>query len=71
MKQTIGHRSLNSTSGYVSEMTDQERENRISSIKYGSNRSRINIHNLTTSNISDGIILYEKFNTNSFLSNKV
>jgi len=25
------------------------------------NRSRINIHNLTTSNISDGIILYEKF----------
>jgi len=35
------------------------------------NRSRINIHNLTTSNISDGSILYEKFNTNSFLSNKV
>lgn len=35
------------------------------------NRSRINIHNLTTPNISDGIILYENFNTNSFLSNKV
>jgi hypothetical protein len=35
------------------------------------NRSPINIHNLTTSNISDRIILYEKFNTNSFLSNKV
>jgi hypothetical protein len=35
------------------------------------NRSPINIYNLTTSNISDGIILYEKFNTNSFLSNKV
>jgi len=31
------------------------------------NRSRINIHNLTTSNISDGIFLYEKFNHNSFL----
>ena len=31
------------------------------------NRSRINIHKLTTSNISDGIILYEKFNNNSFL----
>jgi hypothetical protein len=32
--------------------------------------SRINIHNLTTSNISDGIILYENFNTHSFLINK-
>jgi site-specific recombinase XerD len=33
VKQTIGHRSLNSTSGYVSNMTDQERQNRISSIE--------------------------------------
>jgi len=33
VRQTIGHRSLNSTSGYVNQMTDQERENRISSIK--------------------------------------
>jgi len=32
VRQTIGHRSLNSTSGYVNQMTDQERENRISSI---------------------------------------
>ena len=32
VKQTIGHRSLNSISGYVSEMKDQERQNRISSI---------------------------------------
>jgi integrase len=32
VKQTIGHCSLNSTSGYVNQMTDQERENRISSI---------------------------------------
>jgi site-specific recombinase XerD len=32
VKQTIGHRSLNSTSGYVSNMTDQEYQNRISSI---------------------------------------
>ena len=33
-----------------------------------SNRSRINISQLTTSNISDGIILYEKFDNNfSFL----
>lgn len=31
------------------------------------NRSRINIHELTTANISDGIILYEKIDTNSFL----
>jgi site-specific recombinase XerD len=31
VKQTIGHRSLNSTSGYVSEMMDQECQNRISS----------------------------------------
>lgn len=29
------------------------------------NGSTINIHNLTTSNISDGIILYENFNTHS------
>lgn len=33
VRQTIGHRSLNSTSGYVNLMTDQERENRISRIK--------------------------------------
>lgn len=32
VRQTIGHRSLNATSGYVSEMGDQERQNRISSI---------------------------------------
>ena len=32
VRQTIGHRSLNSTSGYVNHMTDQERENRVSSI---------------------------------------
>jgi len=31
-----------------------------------SNRSRINIHDLTTANISNGIILYEKFNINSY-----
>ena len=33
VRQTIGHGSLNSTSGYLNQMTDQERENRISSIK--------------------------------------
>jgi hypothetical protein len=33
VKQTIDHRSLNSTSGYVSEMTDQERADRICGIK--------------------------------------
>ena len=33
-----------------------------------SNRSRINISNLTTANISDGIILYEKIDYNSFLN---
>jgi site-specific recombinase XerD len=33
VKQTIGHNSLNSTSGYVNHMTDKERENRIYSIK--------------------------------------
>jgi len=33
VRQTIGHRRLESTSGYVNQMTDQERENRISSIK--------------------------------------
>ena len=33
VKQTIGHRSLNSTSGYVTQMTDQERQNRIFRIK--------------------------------------
>nr|WPV76515.1 putative integrase recombinase protein [Naviculales sp.] len=32
VRQTIGHPSLNSTSGYVTQMTDQKRENRISSI---------------------------------------
>lgn len=35
------------------------------------NGSMINIHNLTTSNISDGIILYEKITTNLFLNDKV
>ena len=34
-------------------------------------RRRINISDLNTSNISDGIILYEKFDTNSFLLNRV
>jgi site-specific recombinase XerD len=33
VKQTIGHRRLDSTSGYVNHMTDQERQNRISNIK--------------------------------------
>ena len=32
VKQTIGHRRLNSTSGYVNQMTDQERQNIILSI---------------------------------------
>jgi integrase len=32
VRQTIGHRSLNATSGYVAQMGDQERQNRISSI---------------------------------------
>ena len=32
VRQTIGHRNLNSTSGYVSEMGDQERQDRISRI---------------------------------------
>ena len=32
VRQTIGHRSLNSTSGYVSQMDDQERQDRILSI---------------------------------------
>jgi hypothetical protein len=32
-----------------------------------SNRSRINTHDLTTANISDGIILYERLAPNSFL----
>ena len=32
VRQTIGHRSLNATSGYVSEMGDEERQTRISSI---------------------------------------
>jgi integrase len=31
VRQTIGHRSLNSTSGYVTHMDDEERQNRISS----------------------------------------
>jgi site-specific recombinase XerD len=33
VKQTIGHSSLNSTSGYVNQMGDEERQDRISSIK--------------------------------------
>nr|WPV76439.1 hypothetical protein [Naviculales sp.] len=32
VRQTIGHRRLDSTSGYVNQMTDEERQNRISSI---------------------------------------
>ena len=32
VRQTIGHRSLNATSGYVAQIGDQERQNRISSI---------------------------------------
>lgn len=32
VRQTIGHRSLNATSGYVTHMDDQERQNRILSI---------------------------------------
>ena len=32
VRQTIGHRSLNSTSAYVTHMDDQERQTRISSI---------------------------------------
>jgi len=33
VRQTIGHRRLDSTLGYVNQMTDEERENRIYSIK--------------------------------------
>ena len=33
VRQTIGHRSLNATSVYVNQMTDEDRQNRISSIK--------------------------------------
>ena len=33
VRQTIGHRSLNSTSGYVNEMTDEERANRTKKIQ--------------------------------------
>jgi len=33
VRQTIGHCNLNSTSSYVSQMTDQERESRICGIK--------------------------------------
>lgn len=33
VRQTIGHRSLNATSGYVAHMGDEERQIRISSIK--------------------------------------
>jgi site-specific recombinase XerD len=33
VRQTIGHRRLNSTSSYVNQMTDEERQNRISNIK--------------------------------------
>ena len=36
-----------------------------------SNRSPITISKLTTSNISDGVILYERFHTDSLLFNKV
>jgi len=32
VRQTIGHCSLNSTSSYVNQITDEERENRISRI---------------------------------------
>ena len=32
VRQTIGHRNLNAISGYVSEMGDQERQDRISRI---------------------------------------
>ena len=32
VRQTIGHRSLNATSGYVTQMGDEERQDRISSI---------------------------------------
>jgi site-specific recombinase XerD len=32
VRQTIGHRSLNATSGYVTHMDDEERQNRILSI---------------------------------------
>ena len=35
------------------------------------NQSQRNINKLTTSNISDGVILYEKFNSNFSLSKKV
>jgi hypothetical protein len=35
------------------------------------NRSPINIYDLNTYNISDGIILYEKITTNLFLIDKV
>ena len=33
VRQTIGHGRLDATSSYVNQMTDQERETRISSIK--------------------------------------
>ncbi len=33
VRQTIGHRSLNSTSGYVTHMSDEKRQNRISRIQ--------------------------------------
>ena len=33
VRQTIGHRRLDPTSGYMNRMTDQERENQIFSIK--------------------------------------
>ena len=33
VRQTIGHRSLNATSGYISEMGDEERQDRISRIQ--------------------------------------
>lgn len=34
VRQTIGRRNLNATSGYVSEMGDQERQDRISRINF-------------------------------------
>ena len=33
VRQTIGHRRLNSTSGYVNQMTDQERQKIILNVK--------------------------------------
>ena len=33
VRQAIGHSRLDSTSGYVNQMTDEERQNRVSRIK--------------------------------------